>query len=139
MNRPGYVMVKEAAVRYGVSRAKLHRLIQLGRLKTFKDPRDERVTLVCIQEVEAVFRFPDEEVVDMGNQVGTGSTERSSGRLTQGKRDRIDALRRHISAGKWLPQDSVEIIREQRERRTQEFYNAGFSNGEKGETIRPEA
>ena len=35
--RPGYLMIKEAAARYDVSRAKLHRLIGLGRLHTVKD------------------------------------------------------------------------------------------------------
>ena len=125
MKRPGYMMIKEAAVRYGVSRAKLHRLIQLGRLRTAKDPRDERVTLVQTEDVEALFRFPrEEEVGDMGYRTGTYDTSEPAGRLTPELTARMDALRMRVSGGRTFPDDSAEIIREERERRNREIERA---------------
>ena len=47
-----YLRVKDAAQHLGVSRAKIWRLLKDGRLKAFKDPRDERVTLVRKEDLE---------------------------------------------------------------------------------------
>ena len=89
--------IKEAAATYQVSRAKLHRLIRLGRLPTEKDPRDERATLLSAVDLETLFRFPGEEAmnVDNGDRAGL---------LTSELRARIDALRVRLSAG----EDSVD-------------------------------
>ena len=56
--RPGFLTIKEAAVRYQVSRAKLHRLVRAGRVHSEKDPRDERATLLRTEEPGGVFRVP---------------------------------------------------------------------------------
>jgi hypothetical protein len=119
VKRPGYMMIKEAAVRYGGSRAKLHRLVQVGRLRTAKDPRDERITLLETEDVEALFRFPGEEVAEM--RYGTGSTGgAAAGRLTAELAARMDAVRTRVARGRRFT-DSVNIIREEREKRTRQI------------------
>ena len=45
---------------------KLHRLVSLGCLHSSKDPRDERVTLLRLEELESFFMFPMEEGPDHG-------------------------------------------------------------------------
>jgi hypothetical protein len=88
--RPGYLMIKEAAARYDVSRAKLHRLIGLGRLRTVKDPRDERVTLLRTEELEKLFRFGREEETPMEYGTATTHEEHVPGRLTAELRAKMD-------------------------------------------------
>jgi hypothetical protein len=118
--RQKYLNIREASATYEVSRAKLHRLIRVGRLHTTSDPRDERATLVKIEELEAVFRFPKEKAVDAEGATytteGAGRETGPTGTLTSEMRARVDALRYRISGGRRLPQDSVDIIREWRER-----------------------
>ena len=113
MKRPGYMNVKEAARRFDVSRAKLHRLISLGQLQTRNDPRDERVTLLRIEDLEALFRFP----IERENQTSIADASESSGHLTADSCARMDALRIHAFAGQPLPDDSTNIIRKEREKR----------------------
>ena len=124
--RPGYLMIKEAAARYDVSRAKLHRLIGLGRLHAVKDPRDERVTLLQTEELEEVFRFRPEEASPMEYRTGTTYEEHVTGRLTAEMRDKMDDLRWRISKGRKAPSDSVDLIREEREKRSRQVYLAAF-------------
>jgi hypothetical protein len=120
--------IREAAVRYGVSRAKLHRLVQLGRLATKRDPRDERVTLLRTEQLETLFRFPSKEAEDMRYRTGaeTENVAEAYGRLTPELRTRIDVLRERISGGRRLPGDSADIIREEREKRSQQVFEAAF-------------
>jgi hypothetical protein len=133
MQRPGYLNVKDAAQRYGVSRAKLHRLIKMGRLRATKDPRDERVTLLRIEEVESLFRFPLNAAQSREfNEAESAGVE--PGRITSEWLAQLDALRERISGGKRLPQDSVEIIREEREKRSQQLYQAVFGKHESDTT-----
>ena len=123
------MMIREAAARYEVSRAKLHRLISLGRLSTEKDPRDERATLVNIDDLEALFRFPVQRPVEtevrtyaeMDKESGTGA-----GLLTADMRARVDELRSRISGGRVFADDSADIIREEREKRSRELDEAAF-------------
>ncbi len=117
MKRPGYIMIRETAVRYGVSRAKLHRLVQLGRLEAAKDPRDERVTLLRTEDLDQFFHFPREEGEEM-TYPAPRSNEAGAGRLTPKLRARMDALRNRVSGGKRFTTDGAEIIREEREKRT---------------------
>ena len=124
--RPGYLMIKEAAARYSVSRAKLHRLIGLGRLRTVKDPRDERVKLLRTEELDEVFRFGREEASPMEYRTVATREELVPGRLTAELRAKMDELRWRISKGRKLPTDSVDIIREEREKRTRQVYRAAF-------------
>ena len=139
MKRPGYMMVKEAAVRYGVSRAKLHRLVRLGRLQTAKDPRDERATLLRTEDLEALFRFPAKGDEDMSYHTRTTNVMKTSGRLTGEWRERLDALRVRISAGRRFAPDSAEIIRQERERRTRQINRAVFGDEDEGDSSGLEA
>lgn len=133
--------VKEAAARYDVSRAKLHRLVQLGRLNTEKDPRDERVTLLRGDELESLFRFPSEdvqeepaeEVSDAVDASGTAELETETddtagheGRLTAKLRAQADELRRRV-AGRLNPASgSGVMIGEQRDRRGEHLRGVVF-------------
>ena len=125
-DRKGFLSVKEASVHYEVSRAKLHRLIQLGSLRTERDPRDERVTLLRADELEALFRFPSEEVEEMGYNTRTTDVGKAAGRLTAELRARVDALRTRVAGGRTLASDSAAIIREERERRGRQIYAGAF-------------
>ena len=115
-----YLNIKEASVQYEVSRAKLHRLVRSGRLSAAKDPRDERATLLSSEELEALFGFVEEE--DMVTRIDETYEEARmsyrAGRLTVEARGRIDALRMRVSAGRRLPGDSTDLLREARERRS---------------------
>ena len=116
--------VKEAAVRYDVSRAKLHRLIQLGRLHTERDPRDERVTLLRADELESLFRFPSEDVGEMSDGTDTVETAGLDGRLTEALRSKADALRSRVAGGLNPASGSVAILREERDRRGERLEGA---------------
>ena len=122
--------IKEAAARYEVSRSKLHRLIQLGRLRTTGDPRDERVTMLRIEDLETQFRFPIDEIV--GTQYQTRKVEllMPVGRITEEWCNRVDTLRMRISGGRRLPGDSAEIIRQEREKRDRAVNQAAFGGAE---------
>ena len=126
MSRPGYLIIKEAAVRYGVSRTKLHRLVRQGRLRTAKDPRDERVTLLNTDDIESELGFSGEEGDDMAYTYTTGG----AGRLTPDVMADMEALREEVAARGSPPLDSVEIIREERERRSRQVYDAVFGEGQ---------
>ena len=116
--------IKEAATRYEVSRAKLHRMIRTGRLEAVDDPRDERATLLRADDLEALFRFPVE--ADLTSE----HSARATGVVTAEARARVDAIRVRIAARGRLADDSVEIIREGRERRNAEVYRAATSTDE---------
>ena len=128
MKRPGYMMIKEAAVQYGVSRAKLHRLVRLGRLRTTKDPRDERVTLLRTEDVEALFKFPQQEADEMVYKTEADDNAESHGKMTAELAARMDAVRIRIAQDRRLSGDSVDIIREERERRSHEIDGAGVGD-----------
>ena len=134
MKRPGYMMIKEAAARYEVSRAKLHRLVRLGRLRTSKDRRDERITLLRTDDLEELFRFPLGEDEDMEYGTEDTNSTRGAGRLTAEACASMDALRMRIAGGRKLAKDSVDIIREERERRSQQLYRADSSGAKVTET-----
>ena len=121
-------MIKEAAVRYSVSRGKLHRLVQLGRLRTTKDPLDERVTLLRTEDVEALFKFPQQEADDMVYRTGAGDNAESYGKVTAELAARMDAVRIRVAKGGRLSGDSVDIIREERDRRAREIDGAGVGD-----------
>ena len=116
------MMIKEVAAKYNVSRAKLHRLVRLGKLQTAKDPRDDRITLLREDEVDALLRFPRGEAADMFNRDRAGE---SYGRVTGELAARMDEVRARIAQSGSLRGDSVEIIREERERRVSEIDGSG--------------
>ncbi len=116
-------MIKEAAAQYRVSRAKLHRLIQAGRLRATTDPRDERVTLLRTDELERLFSLPlEEEEPEMGYQ--TDAEDYRAGNLTAELCAQMDTLRARVFEGQKLKGDSTEIIREERQRRARQLLGA---------------
>ena len=119
MGRQDYINIKEASVRYEVSRAKLHRLIQRGRLQTTKDPRDERLTLLRADELKALFSFPAEkEENEVSYTTANNKERREEGTLTAELCARMDGFRKRVFGDEVLADDSVTIIREAREKRT---------------------
>ena len=56
MVRHDYVRLTNAAREFGVSRNKLRLLVRGGRLTTYEDPKDGRVTLLDRNELEELFR-----------------------------------------------------------------------------------
>ena len=54
--RDDYVRLTDAATEFGVSRNKLRLLARGGRLTTYEDPKDERVTLLDRHELEELFQ-----------------------------------------------------------------------------------
>ncbi len=119
MERRGYLIIKEAAVRYNTSRGKLHRLVKQGKVRTAKDPRDERATLLRTDDLDEFFEFPK----DLSDEVKMAKTWvpsriEGTGRITREAADQMDALRMRISGGKRSSVDSVDVIREEREKRS---------------------
>ena len=122
----GFLSIKEAAVQYDVSRAKVHRLIRAGQLRARKDPRDRRVTLLLQDELDRLFDIAEHTTRDDMNYETTGIvTTKTTGRLTSGMRARVDALRGRMAArGTARAFDSTAIIRAERERRSVELGGA---------------
>ena len=117
MERRGYLIIKEAAVRYNTSRGKLHRLVKQGKVRTAKDPRDERATLLQTEDLDKVFEFPRKRAEEMTYNTRQPARIVATG-LTQELADQMDALRMRISGGKRSSVDSTDVIREEREKRS---------------------
>ena len=117
MERRGYLIIKEAAVRYNTSRGKLHRLVKQGRVRTAKDPRDERATLLRTDDLDNVFEFPQKGAEEMTYNTRQPARILATG-LTRELADQMDALRMRISGGKRSSVDSTDIIRQEREKRS---------------------
>lgn len=56
MYRPpdGYVTLGQAQERLRVSKATIHRMVRSGKLATYEDPRNARVKLVKVTDIEAL-------------------------------------------------------------------------------------
>jgi len=54
-----WIPLTDAARRVGVSQAKISRMVKLGKIKTKKNPKDERQTLVDLNELNKLF-YPQE-------------------------------------------------------------------------------
>ena len=104
-----YLRINEAAARYHVSRVKLWRLIQSGRLTATKDPRDERAKLVREEDVSRILTPEDDGPV---------------GRLTPERIARMDEFVKQVFGDKTIDLDITELIREEREKRTQQLMEA---------------
>jgi excisionase family DNA binding protein len=52
----GYLTMAGAMRRLGVSKATLFRIVQRGELETYQDPRNRRVRLVKLEDVERLTR-----------------------------------------------------------------------------------
>ncbi len=109
MSERKYLKIGEAAVRYHVSRVKLWRLIQSGKLHAVKDPRDERAKLVS-----------EEDVTRILTPEGDGPV----GRLTAERIARMDEFVKRVFGDRTVDVDITELIREEREKRTQQLMEA---------------
>jgi hypothetical protein len=63
LDMPQWVTMAKAADETGVSKAKISRLASQGRIKSRKDPKDDRVRLVDLDEIRKLFTLEsnDEE------------------------------------------------------------------------------
>ncbi len=107
-----YLSIKEASVAYEVSRTKIHRLVKSGAVRSSRDPRDDRITLVSVDDLDS--RFHGETVMDMNNAATL------AGVATTDKLNRMNAIR---AGGPWagVGSDSTEILRAEREARSREL------------------
>lgn len=107
-----YRSIKEAAVAYQVSRTKIHRLVKSGVVRATKDPRDERVTLVNIDDLDTRFLGENAmEMMSMANVVGIATME---------KLNTMTVIRER-SAAYGIRSDSTEILRQERDTRSREL------------------
>lgn len=109
-----HLNIREASVRYNVSRAKLSSLINLGHLHTEPDPRDGRARLISSQELEELFGLTEGDTMY--------KSAYTTGRLTSSARARLDALRTRVAVTGKAATDSVEMIREIRAERADSPY-----------------
>ena len=105
MSERKYLKIGEAAVRYHVSRVKLWRLIQSGKLGAIKDPKDERAKLVREEDVARILTVEDDAAV---------------GKLTAERMARMDEFVERVFGARTIAGDSTELIREEREKRSQQ-------------------
>ena len=112
----GYLNIRDAALKYEVSRSKLHRLVRSGQLHGLADPRDGRATLLSSAELESLFSIPRETDLNADAEtLVTAKGATGSGYLTPEARARIDALRLRATEGMRLSTDSADIVREAQE------------------------
>ncbi len=107
-----YLSIKEAAVAYRVSRTKIHRLVKKGAVRSTSDPRDDRITLVSVDDLES--RFRGETVMDINNAATI------TGIATADRLNRMNAIRAS-GATAVVRSDSTEILREARAARSGEL------------------
>ncbi|MXY43590.1 MAG: helix-turn-helix domain-containing protein [Dehalococcoidia bacterium] len=112
VNPKKYLSIKEAAVAYRVSRTKIHRLVKSGAVRSAGDPRDDRITLVNVDDLDS--RFRGDTVMDMN------SAATLVGVATVDKLSRMNAIRAGGAAG-GTGSDSTEILREARAGRSGEL------------------
>ncbi len=132
MERRGYLYIKEAAVQYDVSRSKLYRMIQAGKVRTATDPRDRRATLLHVEDLEEYFRFAPDEAENAMGYTADRYTIETEGTLTAIWRARIDKLRARAAMSGRLGGDSVDIIREAREARDDQLDSSISGEGRGG-------
>lgn len=110
-NSRKYLSIKEASVAYEVSRTKIHRLVKSGAVRSSKDPRDDRITLVRVDDLDS--RFRGDTVMDMNSTAYTGVA-------TADRLNRMNAIREGGSVTA-VRSDSTDILRAQREARSREL------------------
>ncbi len=125
MSTQGYISITGAARKYGVSRAKVARLIEKESLPTERDPRDARARVVREADIARLLGVPVEygqgapaagEVRDRGALAVADRYIAGTGRLTARQRAQVDALRARFARGRG-GEDSVDVIRRERDRR----------------------
>ena len=110
-NSGKYLSIKEASVAYEVSRTKIHRLVKSGAVRSSRDPRDDRITLVRVDDLDS--RFRGDTVMDTYSAAYTGVA-------TADRLNRMNAIRASGSVA-GTGSDSTDILRAQREARSREL------------------
>ena len=119
-----YLSIKEASVAYRVSRTKIHRLVKSGAVRSTGDPRDDRKTLVSVDDLDS--RFLGETVMDINNAATI------AGIATAGRLNRMSAIRAGgASAG--VGSDSTDLLREARAARSGELDARSVSTASSGD------
>ena len=113
-----YLSIKEASVAYRVSRTKIHRLVKSGAVRSAGDPRDDRITLVSVDDLDS--RFLGETVMDINNAATI------AGIATAGRLNRMNAIRASVATA-GVGSDSTEILREARAARSGELDTRSMS------------
>jgi hypothetical protein len=107
----GYLNIRDAALKYEVSRSKLHRMVRSGQLHAQADPRDGRATLLSSAELETLFSIQRKTGVNAeADSPADAKSAAGSGYLTPEARVRIDALRLRATGGMRLSIDSSDMV-----------------------------
>ena len=119
-----YLSIKEASVAYRVSRTKIHRLVKSGAVRSAGDPRDDRITLVSVDDLDS--RFLGETVMDINNAATI------AGIATADRLNRMNAIRASgATAG--VGSDSTDLLREARAARSGELDARSVSTASSGD------
>ena len=119
-----YLSIKEASVAYRVSRTKIHRLVKSGAVRSAGDPRDDRKTLVSVDDLES--RFLGETVMDINNAATI------AGIATADRLNRMNAIRASV-ATVGVGSDSTDLLREARAARSGELDARSVSTASSGD------
>ena len=119
-----YLSIKEASVAYRVSRTKIHRLVKSGAVRSAGDPRDDRKTLVSVDDLES--RFLGETVMDINNAATL------AGIATADRLNRMNAIRASVTTAS-VGSDSTDLLREARAARRGELDARSVSTASSGD------
>ena len=119
-----YLSIKEASVAYRVSRTKIHRLVKSGAVRSADDPRDDRITLVSVDDLES--RFLGETVMDINNAATL------AGIATADRLNRMNAIRASVATA-GVGSDSTDLLREARAARSGELDARSVSTASSGD------
>ena len=119
-----YLSIKEASVAYRVSRTKIHRLVKSGAVRSASDPRDDRIKLVSVDDLES--RFLGETVMDINNAATL------AGIATADRLNRMNAIRASVATA-GVGSDSTDLLREARAARSGELDARSVSTASSGD------
>ena len=119
-----YLSIKEASVAYRVSRTKIHRLVKSGAVRSAGDPRDDRKTLVSVDDLDS--RFLGETVMDINNAATL------AGIATADKLNGMNAIRASVATA-GVGSDSTDLLREARAARSGELDARSVSTASSGD------
>ena len=119
-----YLSIKEASVAYRVSRTKIHRLVKSGAVRSTGDPRDDRITLVSVDDLDS--RFLGETVMDINNAATL------AGIATADRLNRMNAIRASVATA-GVGSDSTDLLREARAARSGELDARSVSTASSGD------
>ena len=119
-----YLSIKEASVAYRVSRTKIHRLVKSGAVRSASNPRDDRIKLVSVDDLDS--RFLGETVMDINNAATL------AGIATADRLNRMNAIRASVATA-GVGSDSTDLLREARAARSGELDARSVSTASSGD------